>query len=742
MLTLKPINRYPGSAFPRAADPSNPMIQIPNLRRLVACAMGCFAVSQATATITFTQNSSTQWTAGNGIVTLTVNPTTGGITSLYTLLNGVSTNWLDPNYPCTVGVPDSHAVALYNLHAYSNATATGPITCNYHTSAGYVDIWATKADIPGSDPLEIEDHWVLKDNDPGVHWYQVLRHRSGDGATSYGAATTNFFPSGNALSRSDGTALLYRKNIGPNDLITVTDTFPSTTYTANLESLNPGRKVQAECMDYSATGLGTYLSTPGLTRQFVTKYNYQTYEEFHVAHGFIGNARAFWWVVPSHETMNGGPTKQMLTANNIEHESSHLGGADVTFAAGEVATRWFGPFYLRLNAFDATKTTNDSLYNDAANSASACLDFYDWEGVMLSNGYRARANRASVTATIANPSGWSTSSNDNVVILSDNGTYFQESAQGYQYWGYADVNGNVTIPNVMPGKYRLTAFRRGQWGLYHVDNVTVGTSPVTLTGLTFQPRNFSPPAPIWYIAVPDRSAHEFMHGHDSAGHDIRDYNGRWNYWQDLAPNFGKFVYTVGTSGWYQMPFTHYGAFYPGLYAGVYGGSTSGTNGYDYITPQYVIDGAAAQGKTPAAFTPPPWEVHFKTTATQNAQGAYVLVSINLAACDTASLQLQLNGTHSRTLLWYPRLRSNPEVRSGVAGYNNYAVFQFSTSDLRPAGTDNVLTLYASRAIMYDALKMEISANSADPAVTRWPEYDWVHYDPLTDATVTQTAAAP
>jgi hypothetical protein len=707
------------------------------LRFLIALLSMAVFSPQASQAVTLTQTSSTEWKASNGIISYSINPTNGTIFKLSTLINGVTTDWMNQSYPSPFG----HAIELYNICGYSNNSGGGTNTANYHLNGGYLDLWITKAHAAGSDPLEIENHWVIRDTDPGIHFYQILRHVASDGATSFGAATTNFFPSANAISRADGSALLYQKDIGAQSMGVFNETSPSTSFTQSLLSSNAGRQVQAETVDYTATTLGTHLSSPGLAREFITKYDHSTYEQYHVAHGYVGSTNAFWWVVPSHETMNGGPTKQYLTGIQIEYESAHLGGQNVNFAAGQVANRMFGPFYLRFNAFDSTKTTADDLYNDAANSVESCLSFYDGEGVLVSNGYRARSNRGSVNATIANSKGWSATSSNNVFVLSDNNTYFQESAQGAQYWGYANAAGDAVIPNVLPGTYRLTAYCFGQWGLYHADNITVGTTTKTVTGLTFQPRNFSTQAPVWTIGTPDRTAHEFLHAHMAGGFDDREYLGRWNYWQDVSAGLGKFVYTIGTTPSYEMPFTQFNHFYPNLYAGVYGGSTSGINGYDYITPSYVISGAAAQGVTPANFSPPPWEVHFTTTAAQLAQGPYVLVSINLAANDTSSLQVRLNGKHKAALLWYPRLGSDPEQRSGVSGYNNYAVFQFNTADLNAAGTDNVLTLWASGSCMYDALKMEIGPNQADPVISGWPEYDWVYYG-TGDNRTTQAAAAP
>ena len=709
---------------------------IVNPIRLLACmaAVCALATLPARAQVTLTEVSSTEWVASNGIVTFDFNPTTGGLSNLSTIINGTTTNWLEPGMS-----PFGHAVAFYPLNGYSNRTAQGATTSNYHLN-GYLDIWSTKADIPGSDPLEIENHWVLEANDPGVHFYQILRHFAGDGATAFGNAAVNFFCSDNAITQSDGTTLLYQDNTSAAGPGVVEQTFPTTSATASLLASDPGRQVQAETVDYTNTGgLGTYVSLPGLAREFITKYNYSTYQQNHLAHGYVGATNAFWWVVPSPQTMIGGPTKQYLTGIEEEYESAHLGGENVNFAAGQVVNRFFGPFYLHFNAFDTVNTTAADLYNDAVNTIANDLNFYDYEGVMLSNGYKARSSRGTVNITLSG-NHWSSTSSNNIVVLSDNNTNMQISAQGYQYWGYANSSGQVTIPDVMPGTYRVSAYILGQFGLYHKDDVVVGAGTTDVTG-TFDTRDFRSQAPVWTIGYPDRTAHEFMHGHLSNGQDDRDYLGRYNYWDDVAAGSGAFIYTVGTTQPSQMPFTQYNEYYPNLYAGVYGGSTSGTNGYDYITPQYVKTGAANEGKTPADLSPPAWQFRFTTTAAQMAQGGYVLLSINLAAEHSASVQVQLDGKHSAPLKWYPLESSDPDERQGVSGLNNYAVFQFNTADLLPAGQTNTFTIFASNAIMYDALKLEIGTKQANPSITGWPEYDWLYYN-SSDAPTQQSASAP
>jgi hypothetical protein len=701
---------------------------------LLCLAVVCgLAALPARAQVSLTVVSSTQWTASNGLLSFDFDPTSGGFSNLSVTLNGTTTSWLVPGTS-----PFGHAVMLYPLNGYSNATATGATTSSYHLVSGYLDIWSTKADIPGSDPLEIENHWVIRPNDTGIHFYQILRHFAGDGATGFGAATVNFFCSGNAITQSDGTTLLYQVNTSAAGPGVVQETFPTTAYTSSLVTADTGRQVQAETVDYTSSTLGTHLSAPGLAREFITKYNYSTYQENHLAHGYIGAQNAFWWVVPSTQTMIGGPTKQYLTGIQIEYESAHLGGSNVNFAAGQVANRFFGPYYLHFNAFNSSLTTNADLYNDAVGTIASDLSFYDSEGIMIANGYRAQANRGTVNVNLAG-NHWSTTSTNNVIVLSDNDTNMQMSAQGYQYWGYADSTGKVTIPNVMPGTYRVTAFVRGQWGLYHQDNVAVGTGTTNVTG-TFDTRNFSSQAPLWTIGVPDRTSHEFQNAHESGGFDHRDYID-YNYWADLTAGSGAFIYTLGTTQSYNMPFTQWNTFYPNLYAGVYGGATTAYNGYDYITPSYVVSGAAAEGKSAADFSPPPWQFQFTATAAQMAQGGYVLLSLNLASSDDASLQVRLNGTHSAPLLWYPLESSDPQERSGVSGLNNYAVFQFNTADLVAAGGTNTITIFSSGPIMYDSMKLEIGTQAADPAISGWPEYDWLYYNSAGTRTQ-QSASAP
>ena len=48
--------------------------------------------------------------------------------------------------------------------------------------------------------------------------------------------------------------------------------------------------------------------------------------------------------------------------------------------------------------------------------------------------------------------------------------------------------------------------------------------------------------------------------------------------------------------------------------------------------------------------------------------------------------------------------------------------------LNPAGQDNVLTFSVSQTqgVEYDALRMELTNNTADPSVTCWNDYEYLY----------------
>ena len=305
----------------------------------------------------------------------------------------------------------------------------------------------------------------------------------------------------------------------------------------------------------------------------------------------------------------------------------------------------------------------------------------------------------------------------------------QESKEGYQYWAQLNSNGVANISNAVPGTYRLTLYQLGQWGETRVDGVQVQQGQVSVPqNLKFTPENFGTAAPIWTIGTPDRSAHEFLNGHNAAGLDQRQYQGSYDFWaeEQTLGTQGKVVYYATSVG--ATPATNdpnkwianqWQTFDPGLYDSANGT----TDNYNNTAPAYVM---AAGG--PASYHGSPWEVHFTATASQIAQGQFVVLSIAAVALK-ASLVVALNG-HSETWSFnnFPG-PDDPMARSGDAGFYQWAAFQFPVADLNAAGAEDVLTLSPSAhadGVMYDALRMEITNTSANPSVTGWDDYNYIN----------------
>ena len=90
------------------------------------------------------------------------------------------------------------------------------------------------------------------------------------------------------------------------------------------------------------------------------------------------------------------------------------------------------------------------------------------------------------------------------------------------------------------------------------------------------------------------------------------------------------------------------------------------------------------------------------------------------------MTVALNG-HPLSWSSYNVKNSDAAVRSGLSGTYQWGVFQWDATDLNPPGQDNVLTFHVSRTqgVSYDALRLEITNQSADPSMTGWNDYAFV-----------------
>jgi hypothetical protein len=684
-------------------------------------------VASASAAITIDTSNQTDWKISNGMLTVDWLPAPG---------NGriFSMHW--SAFPNQELIDQTNRDHTGPKGFYMDNVGPGSSTAsnNYYLDPNgrYIDWWIN---FPASstNAFTWAQHYILFANDPGIHIYFVLDHGPGDIAGSIGQIQWVF--------RGDLTQFTntYSVNSGLSNLGATTVPLPE----AVLFGISdPGRNVQDATVDLHGLPL-----PPGYRREFYTKYDYSSYEYLHKGEGVYGSNMAAWMVVPSNESLTGGPTKQDLIFTGdlliMEAYSNHLDN-QIKFPVPQDAVmhRLYGPFYLHFNAVGTNGSTAASLYREAQDSGERLKAAYDTETTLLQNGYTASKARGSALALVQGTE--FRQLNQAWAVLSDNQTNFQYSHAGRQYWANMNPLGVAFADRVAPGTYRLSAYVLGEWGELRQDNVSVAAGGPSFLALKFTPENFGAAQPIWTIGTPDRSSHEFLHGEiahpidldpsysdlytlllgDSV-QDDREYWGNWNYWADFAANSGAVVYyatPVGsipaTKDLTKWNYNQWHIFNPGLYAGIYNPSDDTTDGYKYICPPYAGNCATA--------IVPDWQVHFTTTADQQKQGQYVALSVGLADTE-ADLTVSLNGV---PLTWhgYNLKNADADVRSGLSGTYQWVVFQWNTNQLNPPGMDNMLTFNVDRTqgVMYDALRMEITDKSAAHEATGWNDYEYMY----------------
>jgi hypothetical protein len=666
-----------------------------------------------TGALTINTTSPSDWVLTNGALTLHWNSTSGRLFAVY--LNG-SGDLVDET---------SSNAGLYMDNVGPGA---GTPTAGYSQKGNeYIDWWIT---VPSnaSNAFTTSRHFVLTANDTGFHVYSTADHSATDIAGSIGQWQYVF-----RINLAEFTNT-YTVDEGLENRGVQVVPLPDPAVTGNTD---PGRHAQDATVDLHGLPLPT-----GFTREFFTKYDYSSYEYLHRAHGVFGTTFGAWTVIPSPETLVGGPTKQdLIFTDNIlmmEALSNHLDNAlGYTAPQGVATNRLFGPYYFHFNVFTAANSTPASLHREAMTWLPEFALLYDGDDTLIGSGYVPSTGRGRVDFSVAG--GSARKSGMAWTVLSDSGRNFQLSSAGLQYWasdGRAGPDrrefatrpdGKFRLFGVAPGTYRLSHYLLGQWGELRQDGVVVSANQTAKVAGTFTPENFGPDPPVWTIGTPDRSAHEFLHGHDADGNDLRNYWGAYNYWADFAATNGMQVYyatavgtTPATNDPTKLNYTLWGRFDPGLFAGIYNPSDDTPDGYIYAIPSYVASLPNSTGTNGVTTPVPGITIHFTTTDAQLAQGQYAVLSVGLA-CAEASVIATLNGSQR---IFHFTNASDCMARSGVSGFYEWAALQWPTTVLNAPGVDNVLTLNVSQplGVVLDALRMEITATSADPAVTAWHDY--------------------
>jgi len=419
---------------------------------------------------------------------------------------------------------------------WENNSYNGPQFTNYWVvanTANYVEIaMFSSSTSVANDELEV--HYSMLRGSPGFYVTPIWSHRSTDGTLLLGECRDNIYAGGifNWMSVDAARNRLMEVSGG-----------------SSIGVLNAPVEV-------SLWKNGIYQG------QYEDKYKYSA--DFGVQRvwgwssvGKGGSNVGLWNVSASMEYYNGGPMKRELMSHigttvlnmlNGFHYGS--GTNDSNWAAGEVWTKVYGPYFIYCNNITNTITdptqASSNLFADAQAQAAAEQPAWPYSWFTNAN-YALASNRGAVTGQIViNDSGNPNASASNLWVgvvqqpITIDGIYdFQEWAKPYQFWVQSDANGNFTIPNVIPGtNYTLYAFGPGAAGTFQSQNQTGGNSPntfnlpaspfsVTVTAgatnnlgtVTWTPTRVG--ATVFEIGYPNRTGqNKFRHGDDYWVSDI------------------------------------------------------------------------------------------------------------------------------------------------------------------------------------------------------------------------------
>ncbi|TLD39160.1 rhamnogalacturonate lyase precursor [Venturia nashicola] len=320
-------------------------------------------------------------------------------------------------------------------------------------------------------------------------------------------------------------------------------------------TLEKGKVVQDATWDVSAAKDDPFVVE---FSDYFTKYTFADAWDQHSVHGLFGRSKktphtrldgldgtrtdstegtwGAWMVMNSKDTFYGGPRHTDLTVDGIVYNymvSNHRGANAPNLTAGFDKT--FGPAYYYFN-HGSSNSTLAELRHDAAQFANPTWNLPFYEAISgFVPGYVPPSKRTTFKARISLPR----NAKKATVILSADGIDVQDNAakpNAYQYWGrVATSTGEVSIPMVVPGKYRMTVEAQGVFGDFVLDGVDIGKKIVKSW------KEESSGQELWRIGTPDFSAGEFRHGyardrkHSLAPQEYRIYWRSYDYLKDF-PN--------------------------------------------------------------------------------------------------------------------------------------------------------------------------------------------------------------
>jgi len=590
----------------------------------------------------------TSITATNGLVAFTLSKSTGNITSLLRggqeLLGGGGSVYWDMN--------DSVA-GLFTLGSSDSANTTYAVQCL--AGGQTIDVSITHKG-SSAEPMGVVQHYILQAGVAGIHLFTIVSHSS--------SLPTDNIAQFRSVMRGDPTiftnASVEDDAIGP-PFRQNASTFPTP------QELATAPAVQDATYDLQG------LNSP-YPRRYYTKYDWSVYYQNHVLHGFYGKGYGAWLTMDHNEAFDGGPTHQDLTVHQTStapalldmEQSTHFGGPQQVVSGDW--TKTYGPYLLYLN----TGTNATTLRNDALQYANVNWDqsFYDSLGIP---GYATSSQRTTVTGKVTLSTG--TSMAGSTVVLSDNGTSFQNTWQGYQYWATLNADGTFRIPDVRPATYRLSVYHAGYFDDFHIDDVIAKSgSSFNVPAQVWTPKTFG--QQLWQIGTPDRLSTEFRNGLN-----YRMYGNELLFPQQFPQGVNYIV-----------------------------GQSKANIDWNYVQYQNV------NGQRQ-----PDWNIQFKlaaqpkagTTATFTVALASWSLSVPTPPVLSGSLTVLVNGT--KLPAWdFPVLATDSaSYRSAASGAYHINYFQFPAASLLKVGT-NTISLSINNGsttqinnVEYDALRFEV-----------------------------------
>ncbi|KAI1405285.1 polysaccharide lyase family 4 protein [Hypoxylon fuscum] len=567
------------------------------------------------------------------------------------------------------------------------------------TGTSYGDIKMSDTYTPTGQILE--QYWFLRDGETGLHVFSRI---------AYHNETTPF------LRNLQEFRTLFRPN---------SDIWTHLATNGVQYAPLPGKEAQKnEVVVQDATWyMGNTPDDPYVQQEadYFTKYTFQDTWRNHDAHGMYAdgsrtsNNSTFgaWMVMTTKETYYGGPLHSDLVVDGIVYDymvSNHHGDQTPNITNG--FDRTFGPQYFYFNKFPAG-TDLQVLREDATQFANPewNAEFYDSIAEYVPN-FVPSKERATWELQVDLPK----NAKNPIAVLAQNGVDFQDNVfdpQAYQYWAEIDESGQVSIPRVKTGTYRLTVYADGVFGQYIQDDIEVGTGKAEATQVTWVEESAG--EEIFRIGTPDKSSGEYRHGYEpDPTHPLHPEQYRI-YWAvyDFVDDFPEGVtFKVGESDVSKdLNYVHWSVF------GGYANSLrtepySGNGNVNNWTIVFDLEKAQFDQKRQATFT-------VQLAGAKTAAGNTDVFNASEPHSNLA-YTVNVNGKDLEPWIIPYHHSSSCAVRSAVICYNTANKFVFDTALLKEGENNIVLSLpfnatdYESAVlpesvyVQYDALRLEIS----------------------------------